>query len=166
MNTKSILQELRARPDAARTLALLKILSAEYLAPKHLIAYHEHLLFYKAYCPSKAVRNFCEDELLRFAERVEALDEDLRSKLDLSGIVGSNYTYAYELPNAKWLMSKIGKGIEIDWDLLEQNGNELLEGMLPVIMEASEGDAVDSPTVSIKDYFQAASGKYSSLQWL
>src|SRR3989339_602738 len=133
MNTKSILLELSTRPNAARTLALLKMLGEEYLPPKRLAAYHEHLLFYKAYPPSKAIRKFCDEELKYFADRVAALDEDARAELDLSGIVGTKMTYAYELPNAKWLMGKVGRKIDIDWELVEQNGNDLLEGMLPVI---------------------------------
>lgn len=166
MSVSLLLQELRTRPDAARTLALLKQVAKHSLSPSRLMDYHEHLLFYKAYPLSKAIRHFCEDELLRFTERINALDDYSRSQLDLSGIVGTKMTYAYEFPNAKWMISKIGKKIELDWDLLSENGNEGLENMLPIIMEASEGDAIDSPDVSMQDYLEAARGKYSALQWL
>jgi hypothetical protein len=166
MSFTSLSQELRTRPDATRTFALLKQIGGKYLSASQLISYHEHLLFYKAYPPSKSIRRFCEDELARMIERVNALDEYSHSLLDLSGIAGTKMTYAYEFPNAKWLIGKAGKHIEIDWDLIEENGNEGLENLLQIIMEASEGDAIDSPFVSMQDYLETASGKHSALPWL
>lgn len=166
MTLSVLFTELRSRPAAPRTLVLLQELAKSKLAYQQLKSYHEQLLFYKAYPPSKAIRRFCDKELLNFIERINALDEDARWQLTLSGIVGTKMTYAYEYPLAQWIIGKIGRRIEIDWELLAENGNEGLENLLPIIMEASEGDAIDSPFVSMQDYLQAACGKHSALQWL
>ena len=166
MSVSSLLQELHTRPAAARTLELLKQVAKHSLAPSRLMVYHEHLLFYKAYPPSKSIRNFCEKELLHFPERIVLLDEYSHSLLDLSGIVGTKMTYAYEFPLAKWIISKAGNGIDIDWELYEEREDDPLGDVLGILMQNSEGDAMDSPHISIREYMDAARGKRTALRWL
>jgi hypothetical protein len=166
MSIKLCLQELQARPSAARTLALLNSLADEYLTAGQLLAFHEQLLFFKAYPPSRSIRKLCDRELGLFHERVAALDEYARAQLDLSGIVSTKMTYAYEFPLARWLIGLAGNKIDIDWEIFEEHGNEKLEDLLSILMEASEGDAIDAPDVTVREYFDAARGNHSSLQWL
>lgn len=165
-SARILLQELQSHPAPARTLELLKQLSNRSLTARQLFDYHERLLFLKAYPPSKSIRRFCEDELNLFHLRIEMLDDEARAKLELSGIVGTKMTYAYEYPLAQWLVGKAGRKIDIDWDIFEEQGSGALETLLPVLLENSEHDAVDSLALSVRDCLTAAAGKRTTLQWL
>ena len=165
-SSRSLLRELSARPDPDRTLALLSQLSRVKLPAAQLSEYHELLLFYKAHPRSRQMREFCEQELLRFHGRVRALNKYEYAKLDQSGIVGTRLYYPYDEPMAEWLRGRCGEQIDVDWDAYDARDDDPLGSWLPLLMERTEGDALDSSELSTRALIAAARGTRNSLEWI
>lgn len=162
----SLLKALRKRPSPEETLALLTQLSGTPLNPKELLAYHEALLFGKAYPRSLSLRRFCERELAQFADRVRKLKKGEFAALDQSSIAGTRVNYPYDEPMAKWLASKLSKHIEIDWDAYEASNDDPLSSYMSLLMERAEDDAVDAGDLSVRELVEAARGSQTALRWL
>jgi len=164
----TLIQELRSHPDPERTLALLQRLAATAKGPQGLFKLHEQLLFYKAYPRSKAIRQFCEAELNRFAERVWALDGDQREALAQTGIAGTRIYYPYDESMASFLMGRLGAKVEIDWEAYAEREDDPLSDYLAPLTELAEGDAVDDPEVTAQRFIEAARGPShtTSLSWV
>jgi hypothetical protein len=163
---KLLLKALSTRPDASRTLALLKELARSTLNARDLLALHEALLFYKAYPRSRAIRDFCSAQLANFYTRVRSLSEDERDELAQTGVVGSRSFYAYDEPMARWLVAHQQGQIDFDWDEYENKEAEPLSSHLPLYLSEVEQDAVDDADLSVREIIENTRGSLSSLEWL
>jgi hypothetical protein len=164
MSTSALLKLLAARPDADQTLDLIRQLAQAEHTAKSLAAFHEHLLFYKAYPPSESIRRVCERELGHFHERVATLD--LADELAQSGIAGTNYSYAYDYANARHMSEVFGRDIEIDWDDYESRENDPLVEILYLLLDDIEADAADSEVLSVREILEKAAGGQTVLAFL
>ncbi len=163
---RTLFRDLSARPDAGRTLSLLTELSRAKLSPKGLLAYHEQLLFYKAYPRSGELRVFAERELGQFAKRVKRLKQSDRDELMQTGVVGSTIRYPYDEPMAAWLLKQLERHVDFDWDAYDEKVDDPLAGYLPLFMETAEHDALDSGDLTTRDLIEAAHGERTALAWL
>ncbi|HEY3293829.1 MAG TPA: hypothetical protein VGL38_00165 [bacterium] len=161
-------KELRSHPDPERTLALLQKLAATATGSDGLLTLHELLQFYKAYPRSVAIRQFCEGELGRFGQRVATLKKTPRAELAQTGIVGTEIYYPYDLEMARWLMARLGDGVEIDWEAYADRASDPLAEYLPLWIEPAEGDAVDDADTTAQGFIKAARGPShgTSLDWV
>lgn len=164
MGAQSLLKKLQNRPEAKETLDLLRSLSTELHSAKTLVAFHDQMLFYKAYPQSEAIRKFCDRELANFHKRVAALD--LEDVLGYSGIAGTNYSYAFDFSNAQHLSNLLGAAIEIDWDDYETHEKDPLADILWVLLDESEADAADSEDMTVREILERAAGKRTVLSFL
>jgi hypothetical protein len=162
----TLLRELAAHPDPARTLALLQVLAQSDLNAKQLLQFHEALLFRKAYPASKEIREFCAQELSGFAARVAALNADDRAELEQTGIVGTTMCYPYDLLTARWLHERLGARLEVDWETYEEGGEDSLSDILSYFVEKAEEDAADDPDLSARDVIAAARGPQTAFEWI
>ncbi len=165
---RALLSELDRRPDPTRTRELLATLCAlPALHPRALLALHERLLFARAYPRSRAIYDLCTGELEGFAARVAALDEDGREELAQTGVAGTRITYPYDLPMARWLISRLREHIEIDWDTYEERETDPLGELLPLLLSKSEQDALDDVEISTRTLVEAARpASQTALSWL
>lgn len=161
-----LFREFRTRPEAGRTLSLLQQLSDCVRDPGDLWTYHELLLFGKAYPRTPEIRAFCDRELRGFYRRILALDEESRAELDQSGIVGTRISYAYDEPQARWLHRRLGRAIDVDWELYDEKDDDPIADILPFILEPALADASDDPELSSADLVNAWRGDRSALEWL
>jgi hypothetical protein len=162
----TLLSELVAHPDPARALALLQMLARADLNAKQLFQFHEALLFRKAYPASKEIREFCAQELSGFAARVAAVDEEDRTELEQTGIVGTTLHYPYDLMTARWLHQRLGARLEVDWESYEEGGEDKLSDILSYFVEKAEEDAADDPDLSARDIIEAARGPQTAFEWI
>jgi hypothetical protein len=165
---RSLIRELDARPTPARTRELLTALCAlPGLAPEALRTLHERLLFARAYPRSRAIYELCTRELAGFEGRVAALPEAARATLDQSGMAGTRICYPYDLHMARWLQSRLGEHIEIEWDTYEERDSDPLSELLPLLLSKAEQDAVDDGGISTRELVQAARpASQTALGWL
>lgn len=155
MSANSLLRKLSLRPTAEETLQLLRELASSTYSAKTLEAYHDQLLFYKAYPVSTAVRTFCDRELDRFHKRITPA---LEKALTQSGIVGTKLYYAFDFGNAKFMHERLGDSIEIDWEDYECKENDPLASLLWLLLENAEADACDSETLTVREILERAAG--------
>jgi hypothetical protein len=165
---RALFEEMRSSADGRRVQSLLQEIGGRALGPADLSAFHEALLFYKAYPLSEALRRVCERELAGFEARIDRLTPAERESLDQSGIVGTRMIYPYDLPMAQWLMQRLGDGIEIDWDVYESRDDDPLSELLPLMTPSTVQDALDEGIVSTRQILEAMRGSRfrTSLEWL
>lgn len=165
---RAFLQLLDTRPDPGATLNALRHLCSDAARSGQLRALHEALLFYRAYPPSREIRELCDRELARFKRRIAALAEDERAELDQTAIAGTRIFYSYDEPMARWLQRQTGGRIDVDWDEYDNRDDNPLFDHLPRLMENCEADAVDDPDYSVRDLITAARGARhkTDLAWI
>ncbi len=164
MPAQALLKKLSIRPHPDQTLELLRALSASTHSVKTLFAFHEHLLFYKAYPVSEAVRRFSERELLHFNQRVEALD--LVQELAQTGIAGTEFSYAFDYSNAQFMVKVFGDAIEVDWEDYEYQEKEPLVDILWLLLDDCESDAADSEDLTVREILERAAGDRTVISFL
>jgi len=164
MTPQALLKKISMRPAAGETHALLKALAKAKHTHKTLEAYHEHLLFYKAYPQSEDIRNFAENELGKFHERIRKLK--LAGTLLQTGIAGTDFQYAYDIENARFLSKVLGKAIEIDWEDYESRNPDPLAGLLWLLLDDVEADAADSEDMTVREILERAAGEQTVLQFV
>jgi hypothetical protein len=155
MSAHSILKKLSLRPSPEETLKLLRALAAEKHSAKSLVAYHDQLLFYKAYPVSVDVRHFADAELAKFNKRIS---KQLADELTQSGIVGTKLYYAFDYKNAKFMHERLGDLVELDWEDYDANEKDPLAGLLWLLLENAEADACDSETLTTREILERSAG--------
>ncbi len=163
MSAKTLLKKLSERPGAEESLELLRALATTTHSAKTLEAFHDQLLFYKAYPVSDGVRRFCDKELAHFHERITA---DLADALIQSGIAGTKLYYAFDYANAKYMQKQLGGFADLDWEDYEAKDHDPLASMLWLLLENAEADACDSETLTVREILQRAAGYRTVLSML
>jgi len=128
--------------------ALLDLAACRRLSGRHLIAYHEDLLFIVAFPGSLSVRDAAAAELARMARRWHALGAAAREAASNSGIAGTVTCPSLAWPVAQALANE---NIDIDWHELEDA--EAFDMLVGGLVSAAERDAYDS-------------GEYSTRAWI
>lgn len=164
MTAQALLKKLLVRPTADETLELLRSLGTTLHSVKTLLAFHDQMLFYKAYPQSEGIRKFCDRELAHFHERIQKLD--LSEELAQSGIAGTEYSYAFDYSNARHMSNLLGTAIELDWDDYEERQTDPLAEILWLLLEDCEADAADSEDLTVREILERAAGKRTVVSFL
>lgn len=147
--------------------AALRALRGTTLArPADLLRYHEVLCFLRAFPDDAAMMREAEDELSRFAGRVESCREAhsgaLPEAIDNSGIVGTVYRYPYGFPMACWLLDRFGPAVEVDWDEYESRDEDALASVLVPLVGWVETAALDDELLPSREWFDRTRGRRAS----
>lgn len=87
---------------------------AELLTARELFAFHEQLLFLRAYPDDARIAAAADRLLARFARRRDL--RRFRDELVDSGIAGTATRYPFFFPTALWLARRYPRGLAIDWE--------------------------------------------------
>lgn len=166
----ALLRELRATrasfgPEAeASKCALLEGLAQARLSSvRVLLAYHEDLLFLRAFPGSNEARQRAVAELRRFAQRWKAVPAAQRVEAEGSGIAGT-----VSRPLMAWTVLSAfasGEDIDIDWGNVEDDA--ALDALVARLVAASEQDAYGSGSYSTREWVELARAPGErSLAWL
>ena len=157
------------RPGAGEAARLLKSFGGRRIRDaESLIRLHDALLFLRAYPHSRTVRNLAESLLAGFGARMAeyaAADRDLSAfgHPEVSGISGTSVTTDYSYEVVRWLASRFGRRVRIDWEGYE--ATDRLRAALPAFLPLLEEEALEDANVPYDDYLRAARGG-DDLGWL
>lgn len=160
----------RLRPGGRAVEKLLEQANRIRLSdPRQVIRLHDSLLFLRAYPHSFRVLSLAEAALSKFFRRVAGLDPDRLEPFDESenaGIAGTAVAMTFSYETVRWLESRFGPRLRIDWDVFDQNDRlgALLARLIPMLEEQTSADA----NVSYRAVLHAACGKAKQreLTWL
>lgn len=156
---------------AARVERVLASLRGQTFADaESLIAFHDALLFLRAFPQSRKVVILTEALLCRVGQQVKMLrdsgaDLDLFDSEEFSGIAGTAIrdTFTYEV--ARWLALRFASELRVDWDLDEQSRqmSSSLPQQLPLL---ADDCLVEADTPYLEWLSSAAGGVDRILSWL
>jgi hypothetical protein len=159
---------------AARIAKLLTHLSKLQLTdPRHLIRFHESLLFLRAFprAPSQIPR--VENLLKTFHLRIEKLlaanaDMSVFDDFDTSGIAGTTMQDTLSFDVAQWLTRRMPRNVEIAWnDYWDDDQAERARGATwPRFIALLEEDADVEANIPWQSWLDAARGRQNPLPWL
>jgi hypothetical protein len=146
------LHDLRTRfggDAAAAKLAHLKRQPRPAFAnADDLVAYHDALLFMRAYPDDAAVLAAVERRLRGFrsdvARYVRVSGDTARLALADSGLVDSVVSHVYSFRLARALAARLGRALEIDWDTYQASDTANIPVALVPAMLWHESDALDN----------------------
>lgn len=155
-------------PGAADAkLALLDALARVRLRrPRDIAAFHDELLYLKAFPDNAAVRAAAERALAGFVTRVRRLPGRERRRFDDRGLVASVSRHTFEAPIARWLVERFGADAEIDWRHLgDSSGVDFLLGLLT---RRAEQDGLESQELTTRQWLRRIrrTAQSSDLAWL
>lgn len=129
--------------------------------PKIMIAYHEILLFLKAYPENRKLLDLTEKELKRLAEAIQLLNEPKKEKLVRTGMAYTETRANFSFTLCQWLLKKFpGKVSLYSCEGDAEWGKELLKLTLP--KTESEGMSASSMEEWLEEH-QSAEGKLPAL---
>ncbi|MFZ0795766.1 MAG: hypothetical protein WAM65_18515, partial [Candidatus Korobacteraceae bacterium] len=156
---------------AARVEKLLASLRDETFADaESLIAFHDALLFLRAFPQSRKVVILTEALLGGIGQQVRRLrdsdaDLDLFDSEEFSGIAGTEIrdTFTYEV--ARWLASNSAHDLRVEWDLEEQY-KQVWSSLPRYVPLLADDCLVEADTPYLEWLSNAASGANRILPWL
>lgn len=163
------LHAIRHRYGAAETAEKLALLARLERRPprarRPLAAYHDDLLFLRAFPDNLRVHTMVVRALAHTARRVHGLPARQRRALDDSGVAGTTTRHAFAFGIARWLVNA-GEAAEIAWDDVETP--ERLDPLLRLTLTQAEADAFDSGELSTREWLAIARGgaRDGALAWL
>ena len=141
--------------SARRKRALLVPLGREALGSARAVErLHESLCFLEAFPDNAPLLSDVRRLLARFDRR-----EDLRrfrASLVDSGIAGTETTYPFYYPTARWLAKGWGDRLRIDWDAFEKA--KALEELLPLLSLYAETPGLDEVDLGPKGWVRRLGG--------
>lgn len=156
---------------AAKVERVLASLRGQTFADaESLIAFHDALLFLRAFPQSRKVVILTEALLCRVGQQVKMLrdsgaDLDLFDSEEFSGIAGTAIrdTFTYEV--ARWLALRFASELRVDWDLDEQSRqmSSSLPQQLPLL---ADDCLVEADTPYLDWLSSAAGGANRILSWV
>ena len=156
---------------AARVERVLTSLRGQTFADaESLIAFHDALLFLRAFPQSRKVVILTEALLGRVGQQVKGLrdsgaDVDLFDSEEFSGIAGTEIrdTFTYEV--ARWLAQQFPRDLRVNWDLDEQSRQ--MSSSLPQLLPLLADDClVEADTPYLDWLSSAAGGANRILSWV
>lgn len=133
---------------------------------KALAAFHEDLLFIRAFPGDPATLRAAERALLQIEARVDALPKREAALLDDTGVAGSTTRHVQPYPVARWIASEAGAQADIDWSAYDDASR--FDDVLRTILLPAERDAFDGGDISTREWVEVARprGRNSNLSWL
>ncbi len=159
---------------ATRIAALLAHLAKIELAdPRHVIRFHECLLFLRAFPHALAQVRRVENLLNSFHRRIEELhahnaDMSVFDDFDTCGIAGTSMQDTLSFDVAQWVMTRIPRHCVIAWnDYWDDYESERARGNLwPRFIPLLAEDADVEANIPWSKWLDAARGQQNSLKWL
>lgn len=144
---------------AERKLELVRRLGAARLSSaKQVLAFHEALIFLRAYPDDERVLALCEQLLQRFEGRPDL--RRFRADLADSGIAGTEIAYRFYAPTASWLVKRFGSALRVDWD--EFDHAELLARNLWMLVLWGESSGLDEKSSNPEEQVRRLKGPKES----
>lgn len=127
---------------------------------------HRALCFIRAFPDSQEVHERAVSLLTDFQRIVDGLSESQRTRLNDSGITGTDIHYPYSFEVADWLAHRYPGLTTIDWCELDDSAR--LDELLEHLLEYSEADYFDSGQVSTEEWLGIAlgNGHGTDFDWL
>jgi len=146
-----------ARLQAFRILDGATLTSASAVA-----ALHESLCFAHAYPDNADVFTLAASMLRRFGERRDLVR--FRTRLENSGIAGTNLLYPFAAPTARWLVDRWPEYVDVAWGHGENR--EALESRLPLLTAWGERAVFDEPPLDLEAWLARLRGPDSAAAFL
>jgi hypothetical protein len=171
------LEAAKSRFDLGHAAILAKLLAGIWRLrltdPRHLIRFHECLLFLHAF-PHAASQVARVERLLntfhQHVDKLQAADADMSvfDDFDTSGIAGTTMQDTLSFDVAQWLASRIPKNVDIAWDdywedyQAERTRGNTWPRFIPLLEEDAEVEA----NIPWPAWLDAARGRQQPLIWL
>ena len=133
-------------------------------------AYHDDLLFLRAFPDDARVLSAAVAALARMEHRVRSLAPAQRKQLDDQGVAGTTSRHAFAFGAVLWMVNG-GEDADIDWAAFD--APERLDPLLRLTLTQAEADAFDSGEISTREWMALARGgttrggtKHGALAWL
>ena len=135
-----------------------------------LIAFHDLLLFLRAFPQSRKVAELADDLLAGIAQRVEKLqasgaDMELFDDEQFSGIAGTTISDTFTYDVARWLAQRYPQQLSVEWDFEEQ-GRQMAVTLPLFIPLLADDSLVEADTPFLDWMASAAGGTEKILPWL
>ncbi len=144
---------------ADRKLDLIRKLSRARLpSARQVLAFHEALIFLRAYPDDERVLALCERLLQQFERRADL--RRFKGELADSGVAGTAIGYRFYAPTASWLAQRFGPALRVDWDEFENE--ELLGRNLWMLALWGESSALDAKSVTAREHVTRLKGPKES----
>lgn len=147
-------------------LALIAILERHPpRSARGLRAYHDDLLFLKAFPDNVTILDAAAAALGRMEARVRALAPAQRRQLDDSGMAGTTTHHTFAFGMAQWMTGGL-EDADIEWTTFDTP--ERLDPLLRLTLTQAEADAFDSGELSTREWMTMARGglRRGALAWL
>jgi hypothetical protein len=135
-----------------------------------LVAFHDALLFMRAFPQSRKVLILTEALLGRVGQQVKVLrdsdaDLDLFDSEEFSGIAGTviRDTFTYEV--ARWLAQRFPRDLRVNWDL-DAQGRQMSSSLPQLLPLLADDCLVEADTPYLDWLSSAAGGANAILTWL
>ncbi len=141
---------------AAEKCALLRVLEQSRLSKAaDVVRLHDLLCFMRAYPDNAEVLAIAEDILSGFRWRKDLVRHS--DELADTGIVGTAIYYSFYWLTARWLVERWPGAITIDWAVFDNQ--DKLEELLPLLLPPCEAQAIESVTLSPKEWIDRLKGQ-------
>lgn len=163
------LHAIRHRYGADEARAKLAVIAFLERRPprsaRGLRAYHDDLLFLKAFPDNVTVLDAAAAALERMDARVHALAPAQRRQLDDSGMAGTTTHHTFAFGMAQWMVNG-NEDADIEWNAFDTP--ERLDPFLRLTLTQAEADAFDSGELSTREWMAMARGgmRRGALAWL
>ncbi len=159
---------------ATRVAVLLaQMAKIELVDPRHVIRFHECLLFLRAFPHAAAQVRRVENLLNSFHHRIASLqarhaDMSVFDDFDTCGIAGTTMQDTLSFDVAQWVMKRIPRHCEIAWDDYQEDYQaERAQGNTwPRFIPLLEEDADVEANIPWSKWLDAARGQQNPLKWL
>ncbi|MDP1859001.1 MAG: hypothetical protein Q8K82_10035 [Gemmatimonadaceae bacterium] len=130
-----------------------------------LAAYHDDLLFLRAFPDDAGVLGAAVAALARMEQHVRSLAPAQRRQLDDQGVAGTTTRHAFAFGTVLWMVNG-GEDADIDWAAFD--APERLDPLLRLTLTQAEADAFDSGEISTREWMALARGgtRRGALAWL
>ena len=118
-------------------------------------AYHDDLLFLRAFPDDVGVLSAAVTALARMEHRVRTLPPLQRRQLDDQGVAGTTTRHAFAFGTVLWMVN-VGENADIDWAAFD--APERLDPLLRLTLTPAEADAFDSGVISTREWMAMARG--------
>lgn len=135
-----------------------------------LIAFHDLLLFLRAFPQNRKVAELADNLLTGIARRVEKLqasdaDMELFDDEQFSGIAGTTISDTFTYDVARWLAQRYPQQLSVEWDFEEQ-GRQMAVTLPLFIPLLADDSLVEADTPFLDWMASAAGGTKKILPWL
>ena len=155
---ESIRLKFGAEFEPQRFELLKRLEAGTFRTPSRLQRYHELVCFARAWPDSPRVLRLSRRILKNFDGRQDL--RRFRSRLEATGIAGTDIAYGFYLPTAKWLAKNWPQQLEVDWDSFEEH--ERLDELLKHTAVFAEQQGLNSYGFKGMERIQKLRGDHDS----